>query len=316
MNLITQRQIIGEFFKTLAIDGGVGWINAASNYFTSDQELETYAWLGHVPQLREWIGGRLAKGLSENAYAIRNKHYEATIDFLLRDLRRDKTGQCMVRIREFAKRSMSHYASLLSALIAAGETGVCYDGNYFYDTTHSEGSSGTQSNLISVDISGLPAKVHGAAATAPSVEEMQISIALAIQQIVGFLDDQGEPMNEDASSFLVMTPVSLMNTSMQAVATPIQIDASQTALTALKQAFSVRAVPNPRLSSWTDSFTVFRADSEVKALIRQEETKPSLKIKGEGSEYEFDNDAHQYGIDTWREVGYGMWQMAVKVTMY
>jgi phage major head subunit gpT-like protein len=68
------------------------------------------------------------------------------------------------------------------------------------------------------------------------------------------------------------------------------------------------------LSSWTEAFAVFRADSEVKSLIRQEETKPKLKVKGEGSEYEFDNDAHQYGIDTWRNVGYGMWQMACLVT--
>lgn len=315
MNLITQRQIIGEFFKTLAIDAGVGWINEVSNYFTSDQELETYAWLGQVPQLREWVGGRLAKGLSENSYAIRNKHYEATIDFLLRDLRRDKTGQALTRIREFSKRSMSHYASLLCALIVNGAADTCYDGNYFFDTTHSEGDSGTQSNLISVDISDLPAANHGAAATAPSVEELQLAIALGMQQIMSFLDDQGEPMNEDAKRFLVMTPLAWMNTAMQAVATPLQVDASQTALTALKQEFSLRAVPSVRLSSWTSSFAVFRSDSEVKALIRQEETKPSLKVKGEGSEYEFDNDAHQYGIDTWREVGYGMWQMACKVTL-
>jgi phage major head subunit gpT-like protein len=40
-----------------------------------------------------------------------------------------------------------------------------------------------------------------------------------------------------------------------------------------------------------------------------------LKVKGSGSEYEFDNDAHQYGIDTWRNVGYGMWQNSCLVTL-
>ena len=122
-------------------------------------------------------------------------------------------------------------------------------------------------------------------------------------------------MNEDARSFIVKCPISLMNVAMQAVATPLQVDASQTALTALKQDFSIRVAPNARLSDWTANFAVFRADSNVKALIRQEETAVQMKVKGEGSEYEFDNDAHQYGIDTWRNVGYGLWQMACLVTM-
>lgn len=314
MDKITQRQIIGEFYKTLAMDLGAGWIGAVSNYFTSDQASEEYAWLGMVPQLREWIGGRNAKGLRETSMTIKNVHYESTLDFLVRDLRRDKTGQAMTRIREMARRTNSHWASLLSTLILSGPSATCYDGQYFFDTDHSEGDSGTQSNDISIDISELPAANAGSV-TAPSVEEMQLCIAQGIQTILGFLDDQGEPLNELASSFLVMVPMSLYNAALQAVATPIQIDASQTALTAIKQEFSIKAVPNARLGDWTDEFSIFRTDGDVKALIRQEETSVQLKVKGEGSEYEFDNDAHQYGVDTWRNVGFGMWQSGCLVTM-
>ena len=313
MDKLTQRQIIGEFYKTLEMDLGAGWIGGISNYFTSDQSSEEYAWLGMVPQLRKWIGGRNAKGLREQSMTIVNQHYEATLDFLVRDLRRDKTGQALVRIRELARRTNSHWASLLSTLILDGLATTCYDGQYFFDTDHSEGDSGTQSNDISVDISELPVAVAGVV-TAPSVEEMQLSIAQGIQAILGFKDDQGEPMNELASSFLVMVPMALYNPAIQAVATPIQIDASQTALTALKQEFSVSAVANARFD-WTDEFAIFRTDGDVKPLIRQEETAVQLKVKGAGSEYEFDNDAHQYGVDTWRNVGYGMWQSGCLVTM-
>jgi len=311
---ITERQIIGEFYKTLQQDSGAAWINAVSNYFTSDQSSEEYAWLGMSPAMREWVGGRNAKGFRENNLTITNKHYEATIEYLVKDLRRDKTGQVMVRIQELARRTNAHWASLLTTLILNASATVCYDGQYFFDTDHSEGDSGTQDNDISVDISALPCAVHGST-TAPSVEEMQLAIAQAIAQIAAFKDDQGEPMNENASAFLAMVPVSLMNVAKQAVATPIQVDASQTALQALKQDFSISAVPNARLSDWTDSFAVFRTDSAMKAFIRQEETKVSLKVKGEGSEYEFDNDAHQYGVDTWRNVGYGYWQNGCLVTL-
>ena len=314
MERITERQIIGEFFKQLAVYAGAPWIAAVSNYFPSDQAGEEYGWLGMVPQLREWIGGRNAKGLRENGMEIKNKHFEATIDILVRHLRRDKTGQAMTRIRDLAKRTISHWAKLLSIMIENGEAGVCYDSLYFFDTTHEEGISGSQSNLLSIDISALPCENHGTT-TQPSVEEMQLAIAQTIAAIMSFKDDQGEPMNEDAEDFLIMVPnVMYYQAALNAVTTPMQVSASQTVLEGIKQKHNIQVVQNPRLT-WTDSFATFRADSEVKALIRQEETAVQLKIKGEGSEYEFDNDAHQYGVDTWRNVGYGLWQMACKGTL-
>lgn len=310
---LTSRAVIGRFYKTLQAANGMEWINQISNYFTSDQASEEYAWLGQSPVMREWVGGRQAKGFTENSLTIANKHFEATLEVLVRDMRRDKSGQVMARIDDLARRTNSHWAKLLSTLIINGEATACYDGQYFFDTDHSEGDSGTQSNDISVDISGLPVGTAGTT-TAPAVAEMQFVIAQAIQAIVGFKDDQGEPMNEDASRFVVMAPVSLMNPVLQAVATPVQVAETQSALTALKQDFSIGAVINPRLT-WTTKVCVFRTDSAIKSLIRQEETGVSLKAKAEGSEFEFDNDAHQYGVDTWRNVAYGYWQNCCLATM-
>lgn len=312
---LTERQIVGEFYKTLEIDIGSSWIGLLSNYFASDQDQEEYAWLGMAPMLREWIGGRNAKGFRESSQIIKNKHYEATIDILVKWLRRDKSGQAMIRIRDLATRANAHWASLLSTLIAAGESTDCYDGQYFFDTDHEEGDSGSQDNDITVDISALPVTNHGTAVTAPSIEEMQWAIIKGIEAILGFKDDHGEPMNENATDFLAMVPLSFYNTAIQAVGTPQQVAASQTAMTELKKSFNIKAMANARFTSWTDRFPVFRTDSEVKALIRQEEMAIDVKVKGEGSEYEFDNDAHQYGIDTWRNVGYGFWQNACLVTL-
>jgi phage major head subunit gpT-like protein len=310
---LTERQIIGTFYKALAQDLGAGWINDVSNYFTSDQASEEYAWLGMSPAMREWIGGRNAKGFRENSIEIKNKHFEATLEVLVRDLRRDKSGQVMLRIGEMARRANAHWASLLSTLIINGESTVCYDGQYFFDTDHAEGSSGTQDNDITVDISAMPLTKTGTT-TAPSVEDIQWSIMKGIEAIVKFKDDQGEPMNEDANSFLVMVPPTFYHVGIQAVATPMQVAASQAALSEMKKEFSIRCVPNVRLT-WTDRFAVFRTDSNVKAFIRQEEQGVQIKAKGYGSEYEFDNDAHQYGIDSWRNVGYGYWQNACLVTL-
>lgn len=308
---LSSRAIIGEFYAALQADTGQGWIDRISMLFTSDQDSEEYRWIGQTPAMREWIGGRDAKGFRDNGLTIKNKHYEATLEVLVRDLRRDKTGQVMARVRELALRANAHWASLLSTLILNAATTTCYDGQYFFDTDHSEGYSGAQSNSISVDISALAAAAHGST-TLPSVEEMQQSMLSGVSAIANFKDDQGEPMNELASQFLIMVPPSLHFVAMNAVAMPLGTGVTQQ--NALG-GFNVQVVSNARLSTWTASFAVFRTDGGVKPFIRQQETEVQIKAKAEGSEFEFDHDMHQYGIDAWRNVGYGYWQHACLVTM-
>lgn len=309
---LTSRAVIGRFYLTLEQDEGVRWINNISMMFDSDQESETYPWLGQVPVMREWIGGRQATGFNANGIEVRNKHFEATIEIPVSWMRRDKTGQVNIRIDDLATRANAHWASLLSTLLINGESTVCYDGQYFFDTDHSEGKSGTQSNDIQVDISAVPATHHGSV-TEPSVAEMRAAILKGVRQIIGFKDDQGEPLNEAAMQFMVKVPISLMDIAQSAVSLPL-VDSGDSNIIPAQPFFNISVVPNARLS-WTDKFAILRTDGSAKPLIRQQETDVDLKVKAEGSEFEFDNDAHQYGIDAWRNVAYGFWQHACLVTM-
>jgi len=309
---LSSRAIVGMYYERLEAAAQAGWIDQVSNYFTSDQPIEEYVWLSQVPQLREWVGSRQAKGFTGNGIEIKNRHFEATIEILLRDLRRDKTGQLKIRMAEFAQRGLTHFASLLSTLIVNGASTVCYDGQYFFDTDHNEGASGNQSNAITVDISAVPATLHGTV-TAPSPEEMQQAIIQSVSKMYTYVDDQGEPINETAKSFLVMVPVGLMNVAETALTLPRVAGVGAVSVDSL----NISMVVNPRLTigGWTDKFVTFRTDGSVKPLIRQEETKPTVKIKDESSEYAFDNDAIQLGVDTWRNVGLGRWQGAVQTTL-
>jgi hypothetical protein len=311
---LSSRAVMGMYFARLEQDPLMGWLDGISNLFGSDQASETYAFLGQSPTMREWIGQRQAKGFVSNALVILNKHYESTIEIQKKDARRDKTGQLTARMNEWTDRSQTHWASLISTLLVNGATTVCYDGQYFFDTDHSEGSSGSQSNSVSADISALPALLHGVV-TAPSVEEMQQSILVGITAIIGFKDDQGEPMNEGASSFLVTVPPSLYAVAVAAVNGLSTANLTNNMNPDLIAQFKVDVRMNTRISSWTDKFAIFRTDSPIKAFIRQTEQEIELKAKAEGSEFEFDNDAWQFGIDAWRGVGYGYWQRAVLVTM-
>jgi phage major head subunit gpT-like protein len=308
---LSSRGIIGAFFAQLAIEFGASWISQLGMYFPSDQESETYKWLGMVPQMREWTGKRHAKGFWENGITILNKKYESTLEISVDDLRRDKTQQILVRVREQAIRAMGHWAKLIADAEIAGESALCYDGQFFFDDDHVEGNNVTaQSNDLAIDISELPAAVHGST-TAPSAQEMMLSIFQCITAILGFKDDQNEPFNETAKQFLVRVPVTLFPAAASAVSSAT-FGAGETNV--LKNAgFTVNLAMNPR-STWTNKIVVYRADGNVKPFILQEEKPISIKAIAEGSELEFNEDKHHYGIDAIRNVGYGYWQHACLAT--
>ena len=304
---LSSRAIIGEFYNTLEQNTGALWVPGVSAMFESNQESETYAWLGMSPAMREFVGGRQAKGFRENGITITNKKFEATMEVLLDEIRRDKTGQVMLRVREMAMRTNAHWAKLLTALIVAGEAGVCYDSQFFFDTDHLEGDSGTQSNDISYDVTTT---------TAPTAAEAESAILKSVEKMMSFLDDQGEPMNEEASQFLVMVPVPFMSAFSAAMKNPVIVDGSGARTNTLTNigGFNFELAVNPRLS-WTTKFAMFRTDGQTKPFIRQEEEGVTVSAVAEGSELEFNDEKHHYGVKAIRNVGYGYWQHACLTTL-
>lgn len=306
---LSSRAIIGSFYNTLEQDLGGTYIPGISNLFQSNQESETYKWLGMSPQMREWIGGRQAKGFRSDGQTITNKTYEATLEVLLDEIRRDKTGQVMVRVRELAERTNSHWAKLLSELLIAGESTACYDGQFFFDTDHAEDDSGTQNNDLTSDITTT---------TAPTAGEFETALLKGMEAIIGFKDNQGEPMNEGAKAFLCMVPVPFMSAAAAAIGSEIIVDSSTSRTNRILTlgsmgGFSVELSVNARLT-WTTKFALFRTDAQTKALIRQEEEGVTVDALAEGSEEEFKNKRHLYGVKAIRNVGYGYWQRACLTT--
>jgi len=315
---LSSRAIIGRFFNRLEAGFDRSWASRLGMLFQSDQASESYKWLGMSPAMREWVDGRQAKGLRSNGITIENKEFEATLAIALKDLRRDKTGQILVRVDEMADRANAHWEKLLSNLILAGASDLCYDGQYFFDTDHSEGDSGTQTNNITdTEVAAL----NVATATAPTAAEMADAIMGVIGYFYQYLDDQGEPMNGEARNFLVMVPVlttwwgsaltavsaNLLNKAAGSLDNPMQ--------SVYRQGINVEVVANPRINTWTTSFAVFRIDGAVRPFILQEEEPVTIEALAEGSDEEFKNNRHLYGVKASRNVGYGYWQHAIKATL-
>ena len=299
---LSSRAVIGRFYRRLEEYAQSAWWTRLAMHFASSQESETYRWLGMVPQVREWVGGRRVRPLRAQGVTLVNKTWESTIRVDADEQRRDKTGQLMVRINELARRVATHPNKLLTTLIVGAETTPGYDGQYFFDTDHSEGDSGAQTNDLTYD---------AATPTAPTDTEMYEAIVKGIGQVMSFKDDQGEPMNEAAREFLVMVPMSFLSSTLIALASQT-VEASSNPLAA-GEPFRVAWVANPRLT-WTDRFAIFRSDGSTRPFIFQEELPVQIQVLAEGSELEVNENQHQYGVKAIHEAGYGFWQDACLIT--
>lgn len=311
---IGTRGIIGKFYDRLETAMSNSWVSQIAMYQPSDQASETYKWLGMSPTLREWNGGRMLKGLRENGYTITNKTFEATIEVQEDDVSDDKTGQLGVRIGELAVRGAGYYRKLMTDAIIAGETTVCYDTQYFFDTDHSEGDSGTQKNSIAA---GDYSELNVAAPTNPTADELATCIIKGVQHLYTLKDDQGEPLNEEASQFLVMVPVPFWGAAKTAVNAKMLISGAGVGHDNVLPLFgdiSISVVANPRLT-WTTKLAIFRTDGYAKPMIVQEKEGLSMEALEAGTEHAFFNQAYVYGVKMKGNVGYGYWQHALLETL-
>lgn len=309
------RAVIGMYFMALEGLKEASWITKLTNYFTSNQASETYGWLGNAPVMREFIGAKQAKELRETGLIITNKDFESTVAIKEKDHRRDKTGQIAIRIAELANQGILHWEDLLSVLIANGTgstNGLCYDGQYFFDSDHSDGDSGVYSNLLTN--SSVP-ELDITSATSPTSSEAIDAILGVIAHMMTYKNDQGQPINNNAKEFLVMTAPKLAMRLAPAILSE-QVDSGKTNVLKqlAKEGFSVSIVPNARLA-YTTQFVTFRTDAPLKSLIRQEEVVPTPKVLGEGSDHAFKNSEYLYSIETSRNVAYGMPQYAAHATL-
>lgn len=308
---LTPAGVKGDIFLALDSDMGLGWVEEISLPTDSDSDEEIYPFAGQVPPMREKIGGRQAKKLRDNRVTVINKTYETTLEIPRVFFDRDKTGQIEQRIGELVDKANEHWDREFSTLIIDGEANNSYDNQFYFDTDHEEGSSGSQSNDIEVDISELPVNQNGTA-TNPSPEEAELSVLQGIQQLYSLKDDQGEPMNQSARKFIVMVPIPFWTAFAAALTNPVLTSGKTNTITSLKQ-LQIELVPNARLT-WTDKFAVFIGDKSM-AMIKQTEVGVEISSKLEESDWFKDNDSYQYLLYKRGRGAYGFWQKACLIKL-
>lgn len=304
-------EIRREFFAELERSLAGHWIGDLAVATGSDQALQQHGWIWGEP-IREWIAGRFVGGLREDGIGIRNRTFEGTIELLLDEIRRDKTGQIMVRVADLASRSVELWAKMIAALVSAGETDACYDLQPFFDPAHVRQQTGSDAHPQSNRFTS-PAAIP----TAPTGDEILAAVWVGITGILSVVDYDLEFMNEGATRFTVFMPAGFAGAAGKAFKCPALIRREGRIVdvqASLGGGVIVRLVPMP--STWldfTDRIAVFRADADTaKAFIRQEEYMEMSESPANG-QTAFNDGKRLYGVSSSRGVGFGLWEHAALI---
>lgn len=266
---------------------------------TSTGASEDYGWLGNVPGMREMNGERMPKGLSSYDYTIKNKEFEGTVEVRQTDIDDNKIATKDALVAALGARARLFPDSLVFGLIESN--GICYDGQNFFDTDHSEGLSGTQSN----DLSG------SAIGSATTLTEDVYSTAK--QTLAGFLDDQGEVMYPELGKPLMLVPLAL-ETAAKKLFRGTVAGGDENIFADDADVLASSRLTNPK------RFYLLNVSQGLLPFIYQERQFIPMEYDGgdasqEGSHERFMRRRLLFGPYLRANAGYGDWRTAVRVTL-
>ena len=257
---------------------------------TSNKDQETYPWLGQAPAVREWTDERMPKSLTEQKMTIVNKKWENSIEVDRTALEDDQYGQIKMRVLELAEKFGKHMNKMVFNLLRDSHTGLCYDGQYFADTDHSDEGSANQSN-------------YGTSALTAT------TLAGAITAMQTLTDPQGEYLDIQPDTLVV--PPKLEWTARELLESPVVVATTSSPYkNVLQGKLKLIVTPHCAQAGATTNWFVLDTSGVVKPLILQMRTPVDFQALEASSENGFYRDVFAYGGRARYNAGYGLWQKA------
>jgi phage major head subunit gpT-like protein len=314
------RDVIGDFDRGLEAARELDWTSRISVEVRSNRQTEEYAWLGQVPQMRQWVAERHEEVLNKYTHTISNFPYETTLRISVEDLRRDNTGILRTRVGDLARRTVTHWNSLIGTYVANGEAGTSglgYDGQFFFDTDHNESGSNQTNDLTATEI---PSANVATTSTLTTTEAANILTEVTAYAL-GYTDDKGEPINQDLAQLTVLvTKPGHYAGMVQAIGlnnlgTGSGNNNPVTAWQGRGMNYRVEYVPQRITAADKLYFFIGSPTLSSAAFIKQIEQDVTVQMVGAGSVEEFKTNSHLFGVKAVRGVGYGDWHRAILVTL-
>jgi len=309
---LDSRDIVSEFFQEFEATRDSGWAPRVAMSIDSSRETEEMEWIGHAPEMRQWLNGRQVDSPDKRAFTLTNVPYEGTMGLRLADLRRDKTQFLRARVAEMGAKANQHWEVLLSAEMEAN--GNSYDGAAMFSATHAESGSNQINEATSTHIGTADV----ADATSPTADEAAAVITELTGYMYTYTDDKGTPANGDARNFLIMVGGTYQAAFYGACKRAVEADrlASGASNVIPSLDWNIDVVMNPRLTSTSNAFIYcFATDTRLKPYLMVDEQPLTTELLGSGSDWEFHHQEHLFGVKATRTVGPGNWMKAIRVTL-
>lgn len=252
---------------------------------------EEYGWLDDLPALREWIGERAVQNLREMNYTLKNKDFELTLRVERNKIEDDKLGMYGPQSDFMGMKAAKKPDELVAAVLAAGETELCYDGQPFFNANHPKvfgnAAAGVQSNLRT-----------GSALNAANYEAGRAQL----RKIVGA---SGQPLGLVSTKLVV--PAALEGTAKRIVQAEYLAGGESNINKGTAEVLVI-----PELTSDTDWY-LMDDRLPIKPFLFQNRQAPRFDaLFNRLDQNVFWSKQFVYGVDMRANAGYGLWFLAQK----
>lgn len=249
----------------------------------STTDSETYAWLGDIPGMREWIGDREIQNLSSSDYTIKNKDFELTVGVPRNAVEDDKIGLYNPSVQMLGQSAAMHPDKLVFTLLGKGFTEKCYDGEPFFSTEH---------------------KVGKKKASNKGTEKLTLAAYIAARAaMMSLTNSKGEPLGL-VPDVLVVPPA--LDAAARDILVADYINGTKNTMQG-----TAKPLVAPQLAGHDTSWFLLSTNRPIKPLIYQQRQKAKfVSLTSETDPNVFMKKQYVYGVDSRGNTGFGFWQMA------
>ena len=270
--------------------------------FESVTAQNSYNFLDVPPAMRPWVGPRALQDIPAYTYTLVNNLYEGTLEVRRTALEDDQYGAIRQRVVQLGMEASRWIAYNASLALINGTTRLCYDGSDFFATGHSQGLSGSQSNLLTG--TGVDTLAH-----------LRADFIAARTAMRRMKDGAARPMNLEPD--LIICPPEdqdlfdqLINSTLIGIAIG---NAAAAPTNVLKSACDIMVDSN--LTNTADWYMVSTSKA-MKPMFYQHRAGPDFDALDNPSQTEtvFMRDRLLYGVRARFAFGYAMWPLMIKTT--
>lgn len=267
---------------------------------SSVRSSEKYGWIGNMPGMREWLGERQFSELRSANFVLENKHWESSLAIKKTDLADDNLGQYGPVLEQLGIEAAHHPDELWFSVLEQGESTACFDGQFFFDTDHVWGNSGSQSNDITSTV---------VSTSAPTVAEIKTAIRKMVRSMLAFKNDQGKLYNRPTvgrlNDLTLLVPLALRDLVYDALESELISNSSNVVVD------RPNIVSSPYLTSDVKLY-LFKTGEAVKPFVFQRREPLTRMMKGiddlETKDVKFMTEARY-------NVGYFAWWTSILCTL-